>query len=81
MLCSLTTNPSRNMWHGLAPLLQNCCGKDRGRKLTFNECYKAAHVPLFPPHRYPGVSGTYVDIVKDVVDIAAVHASADKFVS
>jgi hypothetical protein len=33
------------------------------------------------PHRYPGVSGTYVDIVKDVVDIAAVHASADKFVS
>ena len=43
--------------------------------------FEAAHVPLFPPHRYPGVSGTYIDIVKDVVDIAAVHMSADKFVS
>jgi linoleate 10R-lipoxygenase len=33
------------------------------------------------PHRYPGVSGTYVDIVKDVIDIAAIHVAVDKFVS
>jgi hypothetical protein len=81
MLCSLTTNPSPNMWRGLVPPLQNCCGKDHGSELTFSECYQAAHVPFSPPHRYPGVSGTYVDIVKDVLDIAAVHVSADKFVS
>ena len=35
----------------------------------------------FFPHRYPSVLGTYINIVKDVVDIAVVHMSTDKFVS
>jgi linoleate 10R-lipoxygenase len=31
--------------------------------------------------RYPNVSGNYVDIVKDVINIVSTHVSADKLVS
>lgn len=80
MFCSLTMNPSCNMWHGMVPSLRNICRKDHGNELSFNECSKLLMYHFFP-HRYPSVLGTYINIVKDVVDIAVVHMSTDKFVS
>ena len=62
-------------WHALVP--------DQATMTEYKQWYKETTIRLLNEKKfsYDGVPGTYVDIVRDVINLVSVHWVAEKLVS